>query len=45
MPSFEEVCTEKRCFIFRRPYAKAAFNDEHIVPDWLQSRFNLHGAC
>lgn len=38
----EEVCTGRHCFICGRAYRARAFNDEHVVPDWLLARFQLH---
>jgi hypothetical protein len=40
----DEVCTGGHCFICGRTYDASAFNDEHVVPDWLLTRFRLHNS-
>jgi len=37
-----EVVTGKCCFLCCSLPDKKAFNDEHIIPDWVLKRFDLH---
>ncbi|ROT95378.1 hypothetical protein EB810_09815 [Altererythrobacter sp. FM1] len=38
----ETICEGRACFICGRTRAEAAFNDEHIVPNWVLHAFDLH---
>lgn len=37
------ICEGLACFICGRTRADVAFNDEHIVPNWVLHAFGLHG--
>ncbi|QCB39698.1 hypothetical protein E5554_18835 [Sphingobium sp. PAMC28499] len=42
-PEFvETICEGTSCFVCGRPRAGNAFNDEHIVPNWVLHAFDLH---
>jgi len=34
-----------RCFVCGARNTVHSFNDEHVIPDWLLRRFNLHSRC
>ncbi|TBE31656.1 hypothetical protein U8P71_04780 [Rhizobium ruizarguesonis] len=38
------ICGGLACFICGRTRAEVAFNDEHIVPNWVLHAFGLHGS-
>ncbi|MBY6164852.1 HNH endonuclease [Pseudooceanicola nitratireducens] len=43
-PDFvERICGGQGCFICGRTRNEVAFNDEHIVPNWVLHAFGLHG--
>jgi hypothetical protein len=37
------ICEGSACFICGRSRKELAFNDEHIVPNWMLRAFDLHG--
>lgn len=42
-PAFEKLAGDlDRCFVCGVDRAVVDFNDEHVVPDWLLRRFDLH---
>ncbi len=42
-PAFEKLAADlERCFVCGVERTVVEFNDEHIVPDWLLRRFQLH---
>ena len=38
----DKICIGNDCFICGRTRSETTFNDEHIVPDWVLSRFKVH---
>lgn len=38
-----DICKGNCCFVCGRPEREIAFNREHILPNWVLHRFNLHG--
>lgn len=38
-----DICEGDHCFICDRTEAQVAFNREHILPNWLLRKFDLHG--
>jgi hypothetical protein len=38
----KEIVEDDRCFVCGTPRASSAFNDEHVIPDWLLRRHRLH---
>lgn len=42
-PAFEKLAADlERCFVCGINRAEASFNDEHVIPDWILRRFDLH---
>lgn len=39
----EDIVQGNKCFICGASPQAVPFNDEHVVPDWILRRFNLHG--
>jgi hypothetical protein len=37
-----DICEGNCCFICGRDYDEAEFNDEHILPNWILRKHNLH---
>ncbi len=37
-----DICVGGDCFICGKSRRRVPFNDEHILPDWILRRFNLH---
>jgi hypothetical protein len=37
-----DVCNGNRCFICGAYPAVTQFNDEHVLPDWILRKYNLH---
>jgi hypothetical protein len=37
-----DICDGNKCFICGADPAITAFNDEHVIPDWIQRKYNLH---
>jgi len=38
----KDICEGNCCFICGREYSEPDFNDEHILPDWILRKYNLH---
>jgi len=38
-----DICNGNRCFICGARPTDKPFNDEHILPDWILSRYDLYG--
>ena len=38
----KEIVEEDRCFVCGGLRTAIAFNDEHVIPDWLLRRHSLH---
>ncbi len=42
-PAFEKLAADlDRCFVCGTARTVVDFNDEHVIPDWILRRFNLH---
>lgn len=42
-PAFEKLAADlDRCFVCGSGRRQSAFNDEHVIPDWILRRFGLH---
>lgn len=41
----DEIVKGDCCFICGAKRGSKHFNDEHIIPDWVLKRFNLHAKC
>lgn len=43
--AFEKLTSDfERCFVCGSSQRHSPFNDEHVIPDWILSRFGLHSA-
>src|SRR4051812_28500459 len=41
--AFEKLAADlERCFVCGTDRSEVSFNDEHVVPDWILRRFDLH---
>lgn len=42
-PAFEKLAADlEQCFICGTARTETSFNDEHVIPDWVLRRFDLH---
>ena len=36
------ICLENNCFICGASHSDKTFNEEHVLPNWILRKFNLH---